>query len=343
MTARHIITLATHPPAFAGPADNLWGWQDYYGLEWCFDDNLCWIRQTRPYQICWAPVGDWNAVDWKNLLPCSFSETAHTIVRVPEKLLHTWQEHLPGLVDPEEDRGQWEYLYKQEELADLPGNRYHKKRNHYNSYIKTYGEPDYHSLDDAMVEDVLAVQDDWCQWHECEDSPSLRAENEAINRVLSHWNSFRQAWADPSMWTEKWWPSALAKTWTAKASAFIMKKASAASRACTRPSTARFPAAPERASHHKSRAQDLDEGLPGQNDLFARRFSAQVLGLASAKPDSGLFAKSDGMSRCSGDAARDQSPWPASCGPGLALCPPAVHTFSGSNPQSRSSGGGCRR
>jgi Uncharacterized conserved protein len=41
-----------------------------------------------------------------------------------------------------------------------------------------------------MVEDVLAVQDDWCQWHECEESPSLRAENEAINRVLSHWNCF---------------------------------------------------------------------------------------------------------------------------------------------------------
>ena len=38
-----------------------------------------------------------------------------------------------------------------------------------------------------MVEDVLGLQDDWCQWHECEDSPSLRAENEAINRVLSHW------------------------------------------------------------------------------------------------------------------------------------------------------------
>jgi len=170
---------------------NLWGWQEYYGLEWCFEDSMCWIRQTRPYEVCWAPVGDWNAVDWKSLLPCSFNETAHEVVRVPEELLHVWQERLPGLVDAEEDRGQWEYLYKQEELADLPGNRFHKKRNHYNSYIKNYGEPDYHDLDDRMIEDVLAVQDDWCQWHECEDSPSLRAENEAINRVLSHWNSFR--------------------------------------------------------------------------------------------------------------------------------------------------------
>nr|WP_296983983.1 phosphatidylglycerol lysyltransferase domain-containing protein [uncultured Desulfovibrio sp.] len=170
---------------------NLWGWQEYYGLEWCFEDSMCWIRQTRPHEVCWAPVGDWNAVDWKSLLPCSFNETAHEVVRVPEELLHVWQERLPGLVDAEEDRGQWEYLYKQEELADLPGNRFHKKRNHYNSYIKNYGEPDYHDLDDRMIEDVLAVQDDWCQWHECEDSPSLRAENEAINRVLSHWNSFR--------------------------------------------------------------------------------------------------------------------------------------------------------
>lgn len=170
---------------------NLWGWQEYYGLEWCFEDSMCWIRQTRPYEVCWAPVGDWNAVDWKSLLPCSFNETAHEVVRVPEELLHVWQERLPGLVDAEEDRGQWEYLYNQEELADLPGNRFHKKRNHYNSYIKNYGEPDYHDLDDRMIEDVLAVQDDWCQWHECEDSPSLRAENEAINRVLSHWNSFR--------------------------------------------------------------------------------------------------------------------------------------------------------
>lgn len=170
---------------------NLWGWQEYYGLEWCFEDSMCWIRQTRPYEVCWAPVGDWNAVAWKSLLPCSFNETAHEVVRVPEELLHVWQERLPGLVDAEEDRGQWEYLYKQEELADLPGNRFHKKRNHYNSYIKNYGEPDYHDLDDRMIEDVLAVQDDWCQWHECEDSPSLRAENEAINRVLSHWNSFR--------------------------------------------------------------------------------------------------------------------------------------------------------
>ncbi len=169
---------------------NLWGWQSYYGLEWAFEDGLCWIRQTRPAPACWAPLGDWQAAPWADI----FRETGpegRSFIRVPEELVRIWEAALPGRVEAAEDRGQWEYLYKQDDLANLPGNRYHKKKNHFNSYVKTYGEPDYRPLDDAMVEDVLGLEDDWCQWHECEDSPSLRAENEAINRVLSHWTDFR--------------------------------------------------------------------------------------------------------------------------------------------------------
>lgn len=167
---------------------NLWGWQAFYGLEWAFGESICWIRQTRPTVHYWAPLGDWHTIFW----PEVFQER-HDIsvfLRVPEKLAQIWRATLQDRVSIEEDRGQWEYLYKQTDLAELPGNRYHKKKNHYNSYIKTYGEPDYRPIDDVMVEDVLSLEDDWCRWHECEDSSSLRAENEAINRVLSHWTSF---------------------------------------------------------------------------------------------------------------------------------------------------------
>ena len=170
---------------------NLWGWQEYYGLEWQFAGPLCWIRQTRPVLRCWAPLGDWNAVDWPAVLPTVAGASGRDFIRVPEELMRTWQKACPQLVEAGEERGQWEYLYKQEELANLPGNRFHKKRNHYNSFVKAYGEPDYRGVTDVMVEDVLGVQDDWCQWHECEGSPSLLAENEAINRVLAHWDTFR--------------------------------------------------------------------------------------------------------------------------------------------------------
>ncbi|MDR1777871.1 MAG: phosphatidylglycerol lysyltransferase domain-containing protein [Desulfovibrio sp.] len=179
---------------------NIWGWQEYYGLEWRFEAGLCWIRQSCPLPVLWAPLGDWNAFDWRGMTwddwRAIFSNgridagSELVFLRVPEELTLIWSELFAGRLDVAEDRGQWEYLYKRDELALLPGNRFHKKKNHCNSFVKAYGE-NYHSLDDSMVEDVLALQDNWCQWHECGDSPSLRAENEAINRVLSHWNRFR--------------------------------------------------------------------------------------------------------------------------------------------------------
>ncbi len=165
---------------------NLWGWSNYYKLEWQFNEKLCWIRQKNT-NLNWAPVGNWEEVNWQNEHKL---DNGITLVRVPERLALILEEALPDRVQKQETRGQWEYLYNMHELATLPGNRYHKKRNHVNGFKKTYGEPDYRPIDDSTVEDVLALQDDWCQWHECTNSEALLAENEAINSVLSHWYDF---------------------------------------------------------------------------------------------------------------------------------------------------------
>lgn len=168
---------------------NLWGWQEYYGLEWSFSDGLCWIRQTRPEPVWWAPLGDWQNADWRTLLSGRGDEIRFT--RVPQELVNIWLEAMPGIVDFEEQRDQWEYLYLQSDLANLAGNRFHRKKNHYNSYVKTYGEPDYQPVTGSHIADVLSIQHVWCDCHECEDSPSLKAENDAITRVLMHWQAFR--------------------------------------------------------------------------------------------------------------------------------------------------------
>ena len=71
---------------------NLWGWQEHYGLEWCFAHGLCWIRQTRPALQYWAPVGDWASADWAALLP---GLTDAPIIRVPDMLAARWPVGVP--------------------------------------------------------------------------------------------------------------------------------------------------------------------------------------------------------------------------------------------------------
>ncbi len=167
---------------------NLWGWAEYYGLGLSFRDELCWICQTKPYLCFWTPVGDWERADWQAQPEI---RQGVELLRAPHELADILAKRMGSRVTMLDDRDQWEYLYDREELATLPGAKFHKKKTHVNGYHRRYGE-DYRCLDDPAhqdgIEDVLRLQEKWCQWRDCENSPSLMAENEAIFRVVGSWN-----------------------------------------------------------------------------------------------------------------------------------------------------------
>ncbi|AAS97026.1 DUF2156 domain-containing protein [Nitratidesulfovibrio vulgaris] len=164
---------------------NLWGWAEHYGLEWRFEHGLCWLRQTLPEVRYWAPVGPWGDIDWAS---CTCLGKGMEFIRVPEELASLWREVLGDRVTVQETPGQWDYLYDSADLADLKGNRFHRKKNHVNGYAKAYGI-DYHPLTPDCIEAVIEMQEEWCQWRECAESESLLAENEAVIRVLEEWDS----------------------------------------------------------------------------------------------------------------------------------------------------------
>ena len=167
---------------------NLWGWSTHYGLEWKLGHDLCWIRQNCAHKLqpcrLWAPVGDWKKVDWASMPELT---PGTEMIRVPEELCQILEEQLPGRVEIEETRGQWEYLYPQTALATLSGTKLHKKKNHVNGYIKAYGEH-YVPLSSENMQQVLDLQNDWCKWRECEQSASLLAESDVICSVLREWD-----------------------------------------------------------------------------------------------------------------------------------------------------------
>lgn len=167
---------------------NLWGWAEQYGLELSFREDLCWIRQTRPFTQLWAPVGDWEHADWDIHPEIRMGTILH---RVPDELSSLMQTRLGSkrtAVEPVRD--QWEYLYSREELATLNGNKFHKKKNLVNQFRKLYGM-DYRPLDmqtnPSGLEDVLRLQEAWLRWRDNGDDPSLQAENDAIFRVVNNW------------------------------------------------------------------------------------------------------------------------------------------------------------
>jgi hypothetical protein len=167
---------------------NVWGWAENYGLEWAFSGELVWLRQTRPETVYWAPVGDWSELDWTAV---GLPEPVTAMIRVPEDLALRLGGELGAQVT--EVRDHWDYVYSVGDLVNLSGNRFHKKKNLVNQFVKKY-DFEYHSMTMDCVEEALALQEAWCEWRDCESSATLMAENEAICRVLSNWDRLRGAY-----------------------------------------------------------------------------------------------------------------------------------------------------
>jgi hypothetical protein len=167
---------------------NLWAWQEDRRYEVAFADGLVWLRQTHPQERLWSPLGSWQRDDWKELLTKHFPHGA-SFHRVPEKDALILADRLGPQVSLDEERDQWEYLYLVEELVSLRGNRFHKKKNLLRQFLRSY-DWRYAELEPKCRRALLDLQEEWCRWKNCDDSPGLAAEKEAITRILRDWEHF---------------------------------------------------------------------------------------------------------------------------------------------------------
>jgi hypothetical protein len=104
--------------------------------------------------------------------------------RVGAGFVRRHQHHLdPGRYQAVVDRAQSDYVYLTSELIALAGNRFHKKKNHLNKFLKTWAH-EYRPLDQDLVGQVLAMQQDWCALRDCAGDDSLAQEDRAIYEAL---------------------------------------------------------------------------------------------------------------------------------------------------------------
>ncbi|MDR1621734.1 MAG: phosphatidylglycerol lysyltransferase domain-containing protein [Synergistaceae bacterium] len=167
---------------------NIWGWSEERKYEWAFDDGLCWLRLTSgPEPVYWAPVGNWDRPDWAKVLDKAVVPGT-VFERTPQALTDLWQERLQGRVLVEEQRSEWEYLYDYKTMVSLSGNKMHKKKNLLNQFKKLY-DYTYAPICAKRIGLIRDMQQEWCEWRGCEESPGLVAENIAIARVLDQWEN----------------------------------------------------------------------------------------------------------------------------------------------------------
>ncbi len=162
---------------------NLFGLKDIYRLRWAFTDNLVWIEQGSPYKVLWAPIGNWQDLNYISNCLCDFP--TKSLVRIPKSLALLLEKN--KCISISQMRDEWEYIYDREQLVNLSGNKFHKKKNLYNQFNKLYSAK-YHSIDISWIDKLREFEKKWYENEMASNNAEDVGEVEIFDsqRIASH-------------------------------------------------------------------------------------------------------------------------------------------------------------
>jgi uncharacterized protein len=185
-----VAALRPDPPLISEITfTNLFMWRNRYKPLWCYYDGflLVMVRGADGY-FALPPVGEGDKREIIDFLFCELANysNAPQISRAPKNFVDAYADSSKH--ETRFDRNNSDYIYLAADLADLPGNKYHKKKNHVNNFVKNNSFV-YRSFDEDVIALALGLQEDWCELKDCDENPDLMDENRAIYEALNNYST----------------------------------------------------------------------------------------------------------------------------------------------------------
>jgi uncharacterized protein len=171
---------------------NLFMWRTHYGYRWSLDRDCLLVVSRGPGAEAWAlpPVGPSSRADLcRRLLDWlrdAGGAAAPAIQRADARLAAELAGQPDFLVEPVRDH--YDYLYRCRDLQDLAGGAYTAKRNHINSFSRSYRWR-YEPLTPAHLPACRDLSIRWCEIKRCECDLSLLGEWEAVGETLANFEA----------------------------------------------------------------------------------------------------------------------------------------------------------
>lgn len=182
--------LAEDPPETSELTfTNLFMWRHRYRPCWRIWNDCLLIVFEPCEQTCYGlpPVGPGNKSEALDFL----IDHLAAFVEAPQvrKVGKTFVERYvnPSVYEVTADPDNDDYVYLAEDLISLKGNKFHRKKNHVNKFMKNY-DFSYRPLDAEIVALSLELQENWCEVRDCGENPSLMAEDMAVYEALKHYD-----------------------------------------------------------------------------------------------------------------------------------------------------------
>lgn len=168
---------------------NLFIWRHAYQIKITrLQQFICLFAEKQEQPFFFPPIGEGEMIQCCRILLQSMREKGLSarLARVPEEILYRFDWESKGF-EIKLDRDQSDYVYLVEDLVQLRGRKYHRKRNHIKKFKETYPYQ-YRPLVPELIAECLELQAAWCDLKHCEVDPSLTNEFIAIKEAFTHFD-----------------------------------------------------------------------------------------------------------------------------------------------------------
>ncbi|MGD9559576.1 MAG: DUF2156 domain-containing protein [Oscillospiraceae bacterium] len=115
--------------------------------------------------------------------PIIFSLTEADVARLEARF--------PGRFTIEKPRGEADYIYLASDLANLPGKKFQKKRNHCSRFERQYPDWEFHEITPGALDSVCAFNNQWCQLYDNRGDEGIAEEHRAIELACLHYDELK--------------------------------------------------------------------------------------------------------------------------------------------------------
>ena len=105
---------------------------------------------------------------------------------VTEEQKEVLENAMPARFCYSSDAGDSDYIYLRSELVSLSGKAFHKKKNHFSKFVRTYPDYKYYEIGACNIYDAQKVADAWYYEHLQDEDASQLAEYKAIKEALEN-------------------------------------------------------------------------------------------------------------------------------------------------------------
>lgn len=164
----------------------IWMWRKYYMNQIARLGDTLFMRSGDVEPLYLIPVGGDLKTNIEYLREFQHQKgESLTLFGADESTKEQIDSWFPDLFEWHPSVGDFDYLYKTEDLSLLSGRKYHSKRNHISAFDAKYNWT-YETIDKGNSAEVYEMVLLWClEKSNCSD-PGLRAERQALKEALDH-------------------------------------------------------------------------------------------------------------------------------------------------------------